>query len=121
MRTIAIVEDNPDNQMLLEALLEDDYKLNAYMTGVAALEGIAAELPDLVLMDISLPQMDGTEVLAELRKHPRTASLPIVALTAHAMAGDEQRFLSMGFNGYLSKPIVDEDVLYSVIAGLLPA
>ena len=117
MKRIAIVEDNPDNLELLTILLEDDYVLDAYEDGASALAGFAASRPDLVLMDISLPQMDGIEVLRRARA--RYPGLRAVALTAHAMRGDRERFLREGFDEYLSKPIVDEQALYAMIENLL--
>ena len=115
-RRLALVEDNADNRLLMHALLDDRYDLTDYETGAAALAGIPAQRPDLVLLDISLPEMDGTEVLRRLRADPALAGLPAVALTAHAMAGDRQKYLGVGFDDYVTKPIVDEQVLLEVIA-----
>jgi CheY-like chemotaxis protein len=112
---VAVVEDNPDNRMLVWALLEDRYELTEYETGVEAVEGLPGDIPDVVLLDISLPEMDGTEVLAWLRGQESLKHLPVIALTAHAMAGDREKFLSLGFNDYVTKPIVDEDVLIEAI------
>ncbi len=108
---IAVVEDNPDNRLLVQAILEDDYEIIEFATGRDAVQGLAEAAPDLVLLDISLPEMDGTEVLAWIRTHPRLGPTPVIALTAHAMAGDRERYLKAGFNDYVSKPIVDETVL----------
>lgn len=119
MKRVAVVEDNPDNRLLVDAILEDLYVLDEYETGVEALEGIVADPPDLVLLDISLPGMDGTEVLRRLREHAALRSLPVVALTAHAMAGDRERFMEGGFDGYVSKPITDETLLLAAISGLI--
>lgn len=113
---IAVVEDNPDNRLLLEALLEDYYDITEYETGVQAVAGLGNAVPDLVLLDISLPEMDGTEVLAWIREDDRVRHVPVIALTAHAMAGDREKFLAAGFNDYVTKPIVDEDVLLGAIA-----
>ncbi len=112
---IAVVEDNPDNRLLVNAILEDAYDISEYETGVQAVEGLADDPPDLVLLDISLPEMDGTEVLAWIRQQPQFRSLPVIALTAHAMAGDREKYLAAGFNDYVTKPIVDEDVLLEAI------
>lgn len=112
---IAIVEDNPDNRLLLQAMLCDRYELVEYETGSAALEGIAARPPALVLLDISLPGMSGVEVLERLRDNPDLTDLPVVAVTAHAMAGDRQRYLELGFDAYISKPIVDMSELTDTI------
>jgi CheY-like chemotaxis protein len=112
---VAVVEDNPDNRMLVQALLEDLYDLSEYETGVDAVRGLPDDVPDLILLDISLPEMDGTEVLAWLRKHDGLKHVPVIALTAHAMAGDREKYLSIGFNEYVTKPIIDEDVLIDAI------
>lgn len=118
--TIALVEDNADNRLLVQAILDDRYEVVEYETGQAALDGLAESVPDLVLLDISLPEMDGTEVLRRIRQDPRLASIPVIALTAHAMAGDRERFLGEGFDEYLTKPIVDDTVLLDAIESRLP-
>ena len=115
MNRIAVVEDNPDNRLLLQAMLQHLYQLDEYETGTDALAGMSTSPPDLVLLDISLPGMDGLEVLRRLRDQDATRRLPIIALTAHAMAGDRERFLGAGFDGYLTKPIVDEVALLDAI------
>lgn len=115
-RRIAVVEDNPDNRLLVQAILDDQYEVSEYETGTEAVEGLGEDRPDLVLLDISLPEMDGTEVLAWIRAQPTLQDLPVIALTAHAMTGDRERYLAAGFNDYVTKPIVDEDVLLGAIA-----
>ena len=114
-RKVAVVEDNPDNRMLVQALLEDRYEISEYESGVDAVDRLGDDVPDLILLDISLPQMDGTEVLAWIREQDALKDLPVIALTAHAMAGDREKYLAAGFNDYVTKPIVDEDVLISAI------
>ncbi|MDZ7780007.1 MAG: response regulator [Gemmatimonadota bacterium] len=114
-RKVAVVEDNPDNRMLVQALLEDQYEISEYESGVQAVEGLVDDGPDLILLDISLPEMDGTEVLAWIREQDGLESVPVIALTAHAMAGDREKYLAAGFNDYVTKPIVDEDVLIAAI------
>jgi CheY-like chemotaxis protein len=113
--TIAVVEDNADNRLLLQALLGERYDLVEFDNGVDALAGLSASLPDLVLLDISLPGMDGNEILARIRADERLRALPVIALTAHAMAGDREKYLNEGFNDYITKPIVDETVLFDAI------
>lgn len=115
MTTIAVVEDNADNRLLLQAILEGLYDLVEYENGTDALAGLAASLPDLVLLDISLPGMDGNEILARIRADARLRTLPVIALTAHAMSGDREKYLAAGFNDYITKPIVDETILLSAI------
>ncbi len=121
MKTIAVVEDNADNRMLLRYILGDRYRVVEYADGVEALAGLRRERPDLVLLDISLPGMDGCEVLRRLRADGALRGLPVVALTAHAMAGDREHYLAKGFDHYVSKPIVDEDELLGAVERLLPA
>jgi CheY-like chemotaxis protein len=116
---IAIVEDNPDNRMLLEALLSDLYEIDEYEDGIVGLEGLRASPPQLVLLDISLPSMTGIEVLDHMRADPLLAAIPVIALTAHAMPDDRANFLAQGFDAYISKPIVDEALLFDEIERLL--
>lgn len=116
---IALVEDNPDNRLLVQAILEDTFEISEYETGILALEGMREDRPELVLLDISLPGMDGTEVLLRMREEESLRSIPVIALTAHAMTGDRERFLSQGFDDYLTKPIVDDEELVRVIRALL--
>jgi len=119
MPTLAVVEDNADNRLLLQAILGDQYDLVEYENGNDALTGISASRPDLVLLDISLPGMDGNEILHRIRRDVTLRDLPVIALTAHAMAGDREKFLAAGFDDYITKPIVDENQLYAAIARLL--
>jgi CheY-like chemotaxis protein len=117
--TVAVIEDNFDNRLLLEAILGDDYVIDEYATGADALSEMPAHVPDLVLLDVSLPGMDGLEVLSRMRGDPGLSDVPVVAVTAHAMAGDRDRYLAAGFDGYVAKPIVDELVLIETIEALL--
>ena len=119
MTRIAIVEDNPDNRLLVHALLEGRYDCIEYETGIDALAGMPDALPALVLLDISLPGMDGVETLRRMRGDARLAHVPVIALTAHAMTGDREKYLAAGFDDYVSKPIVDErDLLDAIARGL---
>jgi CheY-like chemotaxis protein len=121
MNRIALVEDNPDNRLLVRAILDGLFEIDEYASGQEAIAGIRRDPPVLVLLDISLPAMDGTEVLKVLRRDPATESIPVIALTAHAMAGDRERYLGMGFNSYVTKPIVDEHILITEITRLIEA
>lgn len=112
---IAVVEDNPDNRLLVSAILGDQYDIAEYETGKDAVQGIEEDRPDLVLLDISLPEMDGTEVLEWIRSQEGMDELPVIALTAHAMAGDREKYLAKGFDDYVTKPILDEAVLLDAI------
>ncbi len=119
MKRILIVEDNEDNMDVLEAFLEDDFELLEATDGKMGLDMTIAEKPDLILLDISLPEMDGTEVIENIRKHQDIKDTPVIALTAHAMLGDKERFMEFGFDEYMSKPIVDEDLLIEMMNNLM--
>jgi CheY-like chemotaxis protein len=114
-----VVEDNDDNRLLLRALFAERYDLHEYSDGPEAIAGFANHIPDVILLDVSLPGMDGFEVLRTIRADERLRELPVVALTAHVMAGDRERILAAGFNEYVSKPIVDEEVLFKAVERLL--
>jgi two-component system, cell cycle response regulator DivK len=119
MTRIALIEDNADNRLVARAVLEDTYDIDEYEAGAEALDGMRQSLPELVLLDISLPLMDGTEVLRRMREDPVLHDLPVIALTAHAMAGDREKYLGLGFDAYVTKPIVDETILLDEIRRLL--
>lgn len=121
MKRVALVEDNPDNRLLVSALLEERFEILEYENGIEALADLPGRRADAVLLDISLPGMDGVEVLCRLRADSSLAALPVIALTAHAMAGDRERFLAAGFDDYLSKPILDENELIQMIERHLEA
>lgn len=106
MTQILVVEDNPMNMELAVDLLETyGYDVTPAEDGLEALERVKETKFDLILLDIQLPGMDGPEVLERLKADPATRAMPVVALTAHAMAGDEARFMEAGCAGYISKPI----------------
>jgi len=103
---ILVVEDNERNMKLFCELLQaSGYHTLEATTGESAVELALEHGPDLVLMDIQLPDIDGVEALGRLRADERSATLPVLALTAQAMEGDRERFLVAGFDGYLSKPV----------------
>jgi two-component system cell cycle response regulator DivK len=103
---ILVVEDNERNLKLLRDVLEyAGYDVRVARTGEDAITLAVKEPPDLVLMDLQLPGIDGMEALRRLRESPRTADIPVVAVTAQAMKQDRERALDAGFNGYLEKPI----------------
>ena len=116
---IAVVEDNLDNRILVQAILEDKYEISEYKNGEELMDGLADDIPAPVLFDVSLPGMDGSEVLNWVRSEETLSSLPVIALTAHAMSGDREKYLEMGFDEYVTKPIVDEDILMEAIERLL--
>jgi two-component system, cell cycle response regulator DivK len=103
---VLIVEDNEKNMKLVRDVLQaTGYATLEATTGEKAVELALSEAPALVLMDVQLPGIDGVGALERLRRNERTASIPVLALTAQAMSGDRERFLEAGFDGYLAKPV----------------
>ena len=121
MTRVAVVDDVADNRLLICAMLEDDFELIEYEDGPTALAGLANTAVDLVLLDISLPQMDGFEVLRRLRERPAMARVPVVALTAHAMIGDRERFIAAGFAEHVAKPVTNPAALAELLQRLTSA
>lgn len=115
MKTVAVIEDNADNRLVLHGILDGLYNVVEYENGVDALAGLTASLPDLVLLDIGLPGMDGNEILVRIRADEHLKRLPVIALTAHAMSGDREKYLTAGFSDYITKPIVDDTLLLGAI------
>ena len=115
MKTILIVEDIELNRDLLAQLLEEDHRLVFAEDGAAAIERAANVRPDLILMDLSLPRMDGWEATRRLKADAALAHIPVIVLTAHAMRGDEERARACGCEDFLTKPI-DETMLFEKIA-----
>ena len=116
-RKILVVEDNDMNMQLVEFLLEEGgYEIVKATSGEEALSITrdSGAAPDLILMDIHLPGMDGLSVVRAMKGDARTARIPILALTAHAMRGDRDRFLEAGCDGYISKPIDVKTFLTSI-------
>jgi CheY-like chemotaxis protein len=118
MKKILIVEDVEFNKDLLVQLLEDDYEIVTADDGAAGLALAAREKPDLILMDLSLPVIDGWEATRRLKADPVLTDIPVIALTAHAMHGDEERARACGCDDYIAKPI-DEDQLFEKLQTLL--
>lgn len=115
MRTIAVVDDNADNRLIIRTILEDQYQVIEFSSGLDAIAGFKETRPDVVILDISLPEMDGTEILRRIRDDKELHDLPVIALTAHAMVGDREKYLAAGFNDYVAKPILDMGILFSTI------
>src|SRR3954469_12459227 len=113
---VLVVEDNEMNMQLVEYLLEEGgYQIVKAASGEDALSiARGGEAVDLILMDIHLPGIDGLSVIREMKSDPQTGSIPILALTAHAMRGDKDRFLEAGCDGYISKPIDVKTFLTSI-------
>ena len=106
-KKIYLVEDNEKNMKLFKAILNkmEDIELFTEMEGDKGLELIKTGSPDLIILDIQLPKLSGIEICRELRKLKKFRETKIIAITAFAMKGDEERILNAGFNNYLSKPI----------------
>jgi len=106
LEVILVVEDNEQNLELVQYLLEDSgLKVIAAPDAEIAREQLAQGMPDLILMDMQLPGTDGLTLVEEIRSQESMAKVPIIALTAHAMRGDRERFLAGGCDGYIAKPI----------------
>lgn len=105
-QTLLLVEDNEDNRIIYCTVLRHlGYNVLEAQDGVQAVELARSAQPDLILMDISIPRMDGWEATRLLRSDPRTSAIPIIALTAHALADDRERASKVGFTSYLAKPV----------------
>jgi two-component system, cell cycle response regulator DivK len=118
LKTILIVEDVELNRDLLIQLLEDRYRLVVADDGEGAIERATNETPDLILMDLSLPGMDGWEVTRKLKADRSLSHIPIVALSAHAMRPHQERAMESGCDAFLTKPI-DETLLFRTLARYL--
>lgn len=106
MTKILIAEDNAVNRELLRELLEArEYTVFEACDGQEALRMIEHTQPDILLLDIGMPVLDGFGVMLKIRENPRLATLPVLAVTAYAMQGDQEKIMKSGFNGYLSKPV----------------
>ena len=111
MIRILVAEDNPANRELLRERLEArGYSVTEACNGQEALEMIAQSRPDLLLLDISMPVLDGFATVRKIRENPELSALPVLAVTAYAMQGDRDKVLNAGFDGYLSKPINARDL-----------
>ncbi len=105
-KVVLIVEDNEQNMELATFLLEEaGYEVRQAVDAAGLRAAVARGLPDLFLMDMNLGSVDGLDLVAELRRDPGTGAIPILAITAHAMRGDRERFLAGGCDGYIPKPI----------------
>ena len=118
MKKILIVEDVEFNRDLIVQLLEDDYEILTAADGEEGIQLAERERPDLILMDLSLPVIDGWEAARRIKASPTLKSIPIIALSAHAMIGDEEKARQSGCDDYLSKPL-DEHVLFEKLAKFL--
>jgi two-component system cell cycle response regulator DivK len=119
MKRVLVADDNPVSRELIREILEDDdCEVIEAGDGREALEKTRERRPDLALLDIQMPVMDGNSVLREIRADPQLSKLPVVALTAFAMQGDREKALAVGFNSYITKPI-DIPAFRAAVAELL--
>ena len=115
MKTALVIEDNKDNMKLITFILEK----NGYSTiraedGKTGIELALKEKPDFILLDIQLPDMDGQDVLKEIRKSEADGEIPVIAVTSYAMSGDRERLLEAGCNGYIEKPIDPVNIMNQI-------
>lgn len=121
MGKVLVVEDNPANMTLATFLLQSaGHTVLGAMDAEAGLTMARLEQPDLILMDIQLPGMDGLEATAQLKRDVATRAIPVIALTALAMKGDEERIRAAGCDGYIAKPMSYKDFLATIAAQLGP-
>ena len=118
MKRILVVEDVEFNRDLIVQLLEEEYEILTATNGAEGIDVARRERPDVILMDLSLPVMDGWEATRRIKADEALRAIPIIALSAHAMKGDEDRARESGCDDYLSKPL-DEDLLFEKLAKLL--
>ena len=118
MKKILIAEDVALNVELLEQLLEDDYELVIVENGRDAVEKTAVHHPDLILMDMAMPIMDGYEATRQIKANPALAHIPVIGLSAHAMNGEAEKALAAGCDDYLTKPL-NEDMLFDKLEAIL--
>ncbi len=120
MKRVLIVEDQALNRELLVQLLSAEYEVDTASNGQEALDRVSSFWPDVVVLDLSLPVMDGWTVASRLKSEESTRSIPILALTAHAMAGDREQALQAGCDYYMTKPFQEEN-LFTVLRYILAA
>ncbi len=116
---ILYVEDNPQNMRLVRKILTAaGYEVLDASTGYAGIALAAREQPDLILLDLSLPDINGLDAAARMKEIPHLAWIPVIALTANSADGDRERCLSAGCNGYLAKPVMKNELLHTIAAFL---
>ncbi|MBC8171487.1 MAG: response regulator [Anaerolineae bacterium] len=116
---ILLVDDEPDNiEVVAESLEFYGMTVRTAENGKIALEVLQGFVPDLILLDLSMPVMDGWQTLHQLKSNPQTSMLPVLALSAHAILGDKERAVEVGFNGYMTKPVDVPNLLRDLRAAL---
>jgi two-component system cell cycle response regulator DivK len=115
---VLLVEDNYDNFEMVRFLLERaDYTVLGARTGREAVKSAQENKPDVILMDLSLPEMDGWEAAREIKNDPEIANIPLIALTAHTLPGDRKKAMEAGFDNYISKPI-NVPAFYEIVSAI---
>ncbi|MCD6585798.1 MAG: response regulator [Desulfobacteraceae bacterium] len=115
MQTVLVIEDNEDNMKLITFILEKNgYQTITAETGAQGIQMVISEKPDLILLDIQLPDMNGLDVLKAIRNSESNGGIPIIAVTSFAMSGDRERLLDAGCNGYIEKPINPETFIFEI-------
>jgi CheY-like chemotaxis protein len=112
--TILVIEDNPDNMLSIKAVLKNRYTILEAWDGEEGLKKALAEKPDLILLDMFLPKMDGITVAGKVKEEKTTCHIPIIAMTARAMKGDKEMILQAGCDDYISKPFDPEEVIEKI-------
>jgi two-component system cell cycle response regulator DivK len=113
-KTILVIEDQELNRDLLVQILEDFYDVIVAVDGAEGLARAQQERPDLILMDFGMPVMDGWEATRRIKAHPALGGIPIVAITSHAMVGDEAKARQAGCDDYMAKPIHEDELLAKI-------
>ena len=115
MKTALVIEDNADNMELITFMLErNGYRTLKAETGQQGIEMALSAFPDFIILDIQLPDMDGVEVLRKIRGSKVDGTIPVIAMTSHAMAGDREKLLDAGCTGYIEKPIDPQAVIRQI-------
>src|SRR5689334_2896927 len=115
MKKIGIIDDDGDSNLFLLALLDDKYHVEAYEEWEKGLNALEKEPPELIFLDISMPGATGTEVLKTIRENPHLKGVSVIALTGYALPEDREKYLKLGFDEYLAKPITDIKFFYNLI------
>ncbi|MCB1149026.1 MAG: response regulator [Chlamydiia bacterium] len=119
METISILDDDEDFTRILTFFLEEHYKVVPFHDWQEALKSYAQDPPDLIMLDISLPDIDGTQILTKLKEMPNLGKIKVIAVTAHTLPNDREKYLKVGFDDYLPKPITDSDAVLSLVKNCL--
>jgi len=116
---ILVVDDSPENIDILASILRGSYQVKAAISGERALKVVAAAPPDLILLDIMMPDMDGFEVMERLKSDPQAASIPVIFVTGKTDDADREKGLALGAAGFITKP-VDPDIVLATVKEHLP-